>query len=764
MEDFLRLGLLNWFPMEVGATVLLLEADDAFEKDFCRRGLRTTNIKSLNELNTSSQYDYVVVSNGDSFLADIGNIDVHIRKMLKSDGHLILACNNRLALRYLVGDADPYTGRSFDGIENYIGYTEKELQRLSGRCFAKSEIEECIKRLGFAENQYRGYSVLPGLEMPQLIYSWDYLPNENMESRYTPLYNDASRIFLNETKISDSLIKNGMFHAMANAYLMDCSFEGEFYEFNQVTTSMERGEKNTTATIIQKDGKVVKKALYPDGNTTIKTLIENMECLSHRGIATIELVQQTTGKCDGKELVGVQMKCIDAPLALEYLQNLLYEDKEAFKEAVCKFMDTVLRSGDINQAEKSELGAIYKHAYFDLVPINCFVIDGEYVFFDQEYAIENYPVNVVLTRVLDFIYMGGKRTEEILPMSYFTEKYNLIDKLQIYRTMSASYLDKLKHSTELLAFHGAHKTDTRTMNVNRQKMQYDIRTYTSLFINYLKDIEDKKVFLFGSGLWAKKFMAEYGDRITIDGILDNNSTKWGTSIDGICVMEPSILSELEPSSYKVIVCVKQYAEIVMQLKSLGTSNYGIYDPNIDISELMCCSNVNLRNENACDLNSHTRNTRRLKVQQSSENDEQKPYHVGFVAGVFDLFHVGHLNLLRRAKEQCDVLLVGVVSDEQASRGKRNNPYIPEQERLEIVEACRYVDKAFILPIVSASARDVYKKYHFDVMFSGDDYKDDTYWLEEKEWLRLHGSDIVFFPYTQSTSSTKLKRAINIREN
>ena len=208
------------------------------------------------------------------------------------------------------------------------------------------------------------------------------------------------------------------------------------------------------------------------------------------------------------------------------------------------------------------------------------------------------------------------------------------------------------------------------MNVNRQKVQYDIRTYTSLFINYLKDIEDKKVFLFGSGLWAKKFMAEYGDRITIDGILDNNSTKWGTSIDGICVMEPSILSELEPSSYKVIVCVKQYAEIVMQLKSLGTSNYGIYDPNIDISELMCCTNVNLRNENASDLNSHTRNTRRLKVQQSSENDEQKPYHVGFVAGVFDLFHVGHLNLLRRAKEQCDVLLVGVVSDEQASRGKK----------------------------------------------------------------------------------------------
>ena len=137
----------------------------------------------------------------------------------------------------------------------------------------------------------------------------------------------------------------------------------------------------------------------------------------------------------------------------------------------------------------------------------------------------------------------------------------------------------------------------------------------------------------------------------------------------------------------------------------------------------------------------------------------KIYKIGYLSGTFDLFHVGHLNLLRRAKEQCEILIVGVVSDEQACSNKKHSPYVSEQERLEIVKACRFVDKAFIMPRVAAGARDIYKKYHFDVMFSGDDYKDDAYWLGEREWLRSHGSDIVFFPYTQSTSSTKLKAAI-----
>lgn len=753
MEEFLKLGLLNWYPIKNDTEVLILGCDTAYEKDFTRRGLNVSQCCNLKELTEKNQYDYIVIYCADRFLMDIEKSNIDIRNLLKSKGHLLLACNNRLALKNFVGDADPYSNGSFDGIENYCNYTEKDLCGFEGRCYAKNEIEMGIKKMGFLTGQYRGYSIYPGLDMPQLIYAWDYLPNEDMESRYTPLYNDAGRIFVNETKISDSLIQNGMFHAMANAYLMDCSFDDNFYEFNQVTTSMERGEENATATILQKNGKVIKKALYPKGNVAIKTLTENMCELQRRGIATVEFEPQFFGRCDGEDLLGIQMPCIHAPLAIEYLRNLLCEDKEMFKKAVCKFLDIVLCSGDVIQEQHSELGPVYEVAYFDLVPINCFVINEEFVFFDQEYAVKNYPINVVLMRVLDFIYAGNKKSNDIFPMTYFTEKYHLNNKMQIYRNMSSAYLDKLKNSTALLKFRSIHKADSRVVNMNRQKLQYDIQTYLSLFINYLSDIDGKDVYIFGSGLWAQKFVAEYGDRLSIVGMLDNNSSKWGRVVAGATVIDPMILKKLQPESYKVIICVKQYADIVRQLEKLGTCNYGIYDPNIDISEFVKEKNCKSHSESADDI----------KEEHHIEGKKRKPYHVGFVAGVFDLFHVGHLNLLKRAKEQCDILLVGVVSDEQASKGKRHSPYVPENERMEIVKACKYVDTAFIMPMVSASARDIYKKYHFDVMFSGDDYKDDAFWLGEREWLRAHGADIVFFPYTQSTSSTKLKAAIE-KEN
>lgn len=145
---------------------------------------------------------------------------------------------------------------------------------------------------------------------------------------------------------------------------------------------------------------------------------------------------------------------------------------------------------------------------------------------------------------------------------------------------------------------------------------------------------------------------------------------------------------------------------------------------------------------------------------SREDAVPKKYHIGYVAGVFDLFHIGHLNLLRNAKEQCDYLIVGVVSDEQVIKSKKTRPYIPFEERLEIVQACRYVDEAVMIPIDKPNTEDAYYMYHFDVQFSGSDYAEDPVWLARKVFLQQHGSDMVFFPYTQSTSSTVIKEQIS----
>lgn len=139
--------------------------------------------------------------------------------------------------------------------------------------------------------------------------------------------------------------------------------------------------------------------------------------------------------------------------------------------------------------------------------------------------------------------------------------------------------------------------------------------------------------------------------------------------------------------------------------------------------------------------------------------KEKKYKVGYMAGVFDLFHIGHLNLMRRAKEQCEYLMVGVLTDEEVQRWKPNKPFIPFEERIQIVESIRYVDEVVKVTSENITRMDSWNRYHFDCQFSGSDYANNEGWLWDQQQLRAVGSDIVFLPYTQTTCSTKIKALI-----
>ena len=125
---------------------------------------------------------------------------------------------------------------------------------------------------------------------------------------------------------------------------------------------------------------------------------------------------------------------------------------------------------------------------------------------------------------------------------------------------------------------------------------------------------------------------------------------------------------------------------------------------------------------------------------------EKKYKVGYTTGVFDLFHVGHLNILRRAKEQCEYLVVGVSTDELVQTYKHKTPVIPFVERVAIVEAIRYVDK--VVPQTSMDKAEAWQTIHFDAIFHGDDWK-----VEAK--MKALGVEMVFLPHTAGTSSTLL---------
>lgn len=131
--------------------------------------------------------------------------------------------------------------------------------------------------------------------------------------------------------------------------------------------------------------------------------------------------------------------------------------------------------------------------------------------------------------------------------------------------------------------------------------------------------------------------------------------------------------------------------------------------------------------------------------------------VGYTTGVFDMFHVGHLNILRKAKEQCDYLIVGVTTDELCLSYKHKAPIVPYEERRAIIEAIRYVDE--VVPQIDRDKFGAWERLHFNRMFVGDDWKgSELFSTVEKRFTEV-GVDIVYFPYTKGTSSTILREKI-----
>lgn len=138
------------------------------------------------------------------------------------------------------------------------------------------------------------------------------------------------------------------------------------------------------------------------------------------------------------------------------------------------------------------------------------------------------------------------------------------------------------------------------------------------------------------------------------------------------------------------------------------------------------------------------------------------YKIGYTTGVFDLFHIGHLNIIRRAKERCDFLIVGVSTDELVKSYKHKTPIIPFEERKAIVEALKYVD--MVVPQDSMDKLIAWQRYHFDAVFHGDDWKGSSMYTEVEQKLKVVGCDMVFLPHTDGTSSTIITEILHKARN
>ena len=132
----------------------------------------------------------------------------------------------------------------------------------------------------------------------------------------------------------------------------------------------------------------------------------------------------------------------------------------------------------------------------------------------------------------------------------------------------------------------------------------------------------------------------------------------------------------------------------------------------------------------------------------------KKYRIGYTQGVYDMFHIGHLNLINHAKERCDYLIVGVNSDRLVADYKHRAPVIRQDERKAIVSNLKAVDKCVIVDTLYKA--ELWKQFHFDVVFIGDDWKGSPRWLQTEKDLEACGVEVIYLPYTKGVSSTVLR--------
>jgi glycerol-3-phosphate cytidylyltransferase len=142
------------------------------------------------------------------------------------------------------------------------------------------------------------------------------------------------------------------------------------------------------------------------------------------------------------------------------------------------------------------------------------------------------------------------------------------------------------------------------------------------------------------------------------------------------------------------------------------------------------------------------------------SDAPKGPVVGYVPGAWDMFHVGHLNILLRAREQCDRLVVGVVTDEALYKAKAKHPVIPLSERMQVVAHLNMVDEVVV--DFSSNKLEVWERVHFDVLFKGDDWRGTAKGEKLEADMATVGVTVIYFPYTVHTSSTLLRSILTER--
>jgi len=469
-----RKNLLNWYTFKEGSSLLEIGAGmGALTPLFCERcshvtavemskrraeaiQIRCRNYKNLDivvgdfsQMQFEKKFDYITVigvleyqsvyGKGDTPQLDFLN---SLKKLLAPGGKLIVAIENKFGLKYWTGEGDDHSGIPFGSINDFA-------YGGNARTFDRQELSSLLTSAGFISQKF--YYPLPDYKLPRLIYTDEYI-NVDILSEAFPLYYYRNKqgeipIVIDENKIREPIVRNGVFPFFANSFLVECLFDNENFD-DTVFASIQNGRRAEKFQIITRfDGKnFIKSAVSPEVIPHIQQCYDSIVELKNHGIPVVEH-QYSQGiitsplvrleLADQKFITLLKTHDIDgAEKLLDKLYNYILQSSEKVESEKNYILETDL----IPDGETLDFGIILKSAYCDMSLFNCFYKDDDFLFFDQEWKFPNIPAGYVLFRALSVMYYRNPFLENLCPIKYWKTRYNLEAFWNIYDNLEKKLL------------------------------------------------------------------------------------------------------------------------------------------------------------------------------------------------------------------------------------------------------------------------------------------------------------------------------------
>lgn len=473
-----RKNLLNWYPFRKESSVLEIGSGcGAITGLLCDRCRKVTAVElskrratatqlrcrekdnleiivgNLNDIEFHEKFDYITLIGVLEYQGTYTDSDspyrdflVKIKSLLKDDGKLLIAIENKYGAKYWCGAEEDHTGIPFDGINNYKFSGQKV------RTFARAELKKLLEESGYPYSFY--YYPMADYKLPTVIYSDRYLPQSGAMEGVRPYYIPSDHTLLIEEKgLYKDIIKNNAFPFFANSFLVECSGspmerEGEerviFASLNST-----RQKEYRVGTVIKDSGKVIKFAL--DNGTDIdfmfSQILNNAENIKGRGLKTLPY------KINEKN--ELEMDFVKLPL---YEESFRDEVSRGNAEALWKLWDRLLAEIEASSEcveqqeclvyelqmdeyrEGRDYGKILREGYVDMIPRNCFVKGKELLWFDQEWVLENIPSKFILYRGMVEMYKVIPEFEDVIPMMEFVKYYKMEECLEAFMALNELFL------------------------------------------------------------------------------------------------------------------------------------------------------------------------------------------------------------------------------------------------------------------------------------------------------------------------------------